>query len=122
MLVLAENSSHLLPTQNPRNKSSLVLSQGDSETCTHPSLERRGPSNAGVNFSENTINFFQSCVGGGERYIYLITQEWGGLNLNAPSSLKGTEPVSQILRRWNRTRCVVGERERKAKEKEEKKG
>lgn len=76
----------------------------------------------GLTFLKTQLTFSNPAWGGGERYIYLITQEWGGLNLNAPSSLKGTEPVSQILRRWNRTRCVVGERERKAKEKEEKKG
>lgn len=40
-----------------------------------------------------------------------------------PPPSKAQTPLSQILRRWNRTRCAVGERERerKQKEKEEKK-
>lgn len=29
-----------------------------------------------------------------------------------PPPSKARTPLSQILRRWNRTRCVVGERER----------
>lgn len=37
-----------------------------------------------------------------------------------PPPSKAQTPLSQILRRWNRTRCVVGGRERERKEKEKK--
>ena len=36
-----------------------------------------------------------------------------------PPPSKAQTPLSQILRRWNRTRCAVGEREREKAEGEE---
>lgn len=37
-----------------------------------------------------------------------------------PPPSKAQTPLSQILRRWNRTRCAVGERERERKQREKK--
>lgn len=70
-----------------------------------------GSSNAGVNFSETQLTFSYPAWGG-EGYIYLITRGWGGLNPKIPPPWKAQTPLSQILRRWNRTRRVVGRRER----------
>lgn len=51
-------------------------------------------------------------------YIYLITGEWGGLNPKLPPPSNAQTLLSQILRRWNRTRRVVGrERERRRRKK-----
>lgn len=75
----------------------------------------------GLTFLKTQLTFPYPAWGG-EGYIYLITGGWGGLNPKLPPPSKAQTPLSQILRRWNRTRRVVGERERERKEKEEKKG
>lgn len=121
------NSSLLLPIQNPRNKPFLsVLSSplGEGHLRTLP-LGERGSSNAGVNFSENTINFFQSYMGRGGIYLF---NHWGmGWSPSKCSLLpERHRRLFADLRRWNRTRCVVGgggerARERRRRRREKKK-